>query len=143
MQPQKPSKRSANTCGQCRARKVRCDGRRDVCSGCERLGLSCSFQRGDAEVDALHERRRTRLACEACHALKARCTGELPHCKRCRTKGVDCVYPSSKRAPARARSSLGPARSTSDQSATPTPINRPQRAPTRNSTAPSSSFDVS
>lgn len=61
--------------------------------------MSCSYQRGEADAEAVPERRRARLACEACHSLKARCTGELPDCKRCRTKGVDCIYPEPKRTP--------------------------------------------
>ncbi|ETN45880.1 uncharacterized protein HMPREF1541_00061 [Cyphellophora europaea CBS 101466] len=101
MQHQKLSKKSANTCAECRSRKVKCDGLRDVCSPCSRLNISCSFQRGDGDAEAAPERRRARLACEACHSLKARCTGELPECKRCRLRGVDCIYPASKRASAR------------------------------------------
>jgi hypothetical protein len=99
MSPAKSSKRSANTCAECRARKVRCEGNRPVCSHCERLNLDCSFQRtGHSEPEAIWERRRIRLACTSCHALKARCSGQLPKCQRCRAKGIDCVYAPSKRA---------------------------------------------
>jgi hypothetical protein len=99
MSPPKASKRSANTCAECRARKVRCEGNRPVCSHCERLSLDCSFQRSDrSESEAVWERRRVRLACASCHALKARCSGQLPKCQRCQTKGIDCVYAPSKRA---------------------------------------------
>lgn len=100
MSPTKSSKRSANTCAECRARKVRCEGNRPVCSHCDRLSLDCSFQRADRpESEAVQwERRRVRLACASCHALKARCTGQLPKCQRCLAKGIDCVYAPSKRA---------------------------------------------
>ena len=104
MESENPTKRSANICAECRARKVRCDGRRHVsgCSNCERLNLSCSFQRpGSRSSPELHlERRRVRLACASCHSLKARCSGQLPKCQRCRTKGIECVYAPSKRASA-------------------------------------------
>ncbi|EPE02834.1 nitrate assimilation regulatory protein [Ophiostoma piceae UAMH 11346] len=36
-------KKVSQTCVTCRARKVRCDGRRNICSNCERLGFPCSF----------------------------------------------------------------------------------------------------
>ncbi|KLU91305.1 hypothetical protein MAPG_09826 [Magnaporthiopsis poae ATCC 64411] len=39
----RPPKRTSNTCLTCRARKVRCDGRRDVCTNCERLGFGCTY----------------------------------------------------------------------------------------------------
>jgi hypothetical protein len=100
MEDAKPTKRSVNICAECRARKVRCDGRRHVCTNCERLNLSCSFQRAEDSPDVQLERRRVRLACASCHALKARCSGQLPKCQRCRTKGIDCVYAPSKRASA-------------------------------------------
>ncbi|KAJ2904298.1 hypothetical protein MKZ38_008357 [Zalerion maritima] len=45
-------KKSSKTCCTCRARKVRCDGRRDVCSNCERLGFSCSYDEFNAEIGA-------------------------------------------------------------------------------------------
>lgn len=143
MQPAKASKRSKDTCSECRARKVRCDSRRDVCGACERLNLSCSFQRADGDVEATPERRRARAACEACHALKARCTGEIPKCNRCRTKGISCIYPTSKRTTARsdgrqsARPSLTPDEARSNSS-------RNLAYGTHSSTAdPPPSFDVS
>jgi Fungal Zn(2)-Cys(6) binuclear cluster domain len=99
MSPAKASKRSANTCAECRARKVRCEGNRPVCTHCQRLLLGCSFQRsGTSEPESNFERRRVRLACTNCHALKARCSGSLPKCQRCRTKDIDCIYTPSKRA---------------------------------------------
>ena len=98
MESSKSTKRSANICAECRARKVRCDGRRHVCSNCERLNLSCSFQRSGSSPELQLERRRVRLACASCHSLKARCSGQLPKCQRCRSKGIDCVYAPSKRA---------------------------------------------
>lgn len=118
--PKKPS----NTCVTCRARKVRCDGARDVCQNCSRLGFACSYDDsipqhllsaaaaqgmnslGPAANDALNihvvaahpPRRRVRQACQTCHSRKAKCSGTMPKCDRCRTHGLDCVYRPSKRA---------------------------------------------
>lgn len=118
--PKKPS----NTCVTCRARKVRCDGTRDVCQNCSRLGFPCSYDDsvpqhllnaatqqgmnslGPAANDALNihvvaahpPRRRVRQACQTCHSRKAKCSGTMPKCDRCRTHGLDCIYRPSKRA---------------------------------------------
>ena len=119
MNNSKASKRSSSICQECRLRKVRCDGRRDLCSNCERLGLACSFKGGesvDHTSDPVLERRRVRLACAHCHSLKARCSGTLPRCQRCRSKNIDCVYASSKRVTASAS-----VRSLSDRASTATP----------------------
>lgn len=48
----RPQKRTAQTCIACRARKVRCDGRRGICTNCERLGLPCSYD-DTFDVDGL------------------------------------------------------------------------------------------
>ncbi|KAH7345838.1 hypothetical protein BKA66DRAFT_448046 [Pyrenochaeta sp. MPI-SDFR-AT-0127] len=102
-------RRSANTCAECRARKVKCDSRREICSPCERLHLRCSFERAGDEAhaipdpEALLASRRTKAACKACQALKVRCSGDLPQCERCATKKTECVYPASKRNFARSR----------------------------------------
>ncbi|CAK7225298.1 hypothetical protein SBRCBS47491_005839 [Sporothrix bragantina] len=118
-------KKISQTCVTCRARKVRCDGRRSICSNCERLGFPCAFD--DAEVVAAVQpesssattstaptasapaattsaadilsipRRRARQACQNCHSRKARCTGGTPQCDRCRTLGIECVYRPGKR----------------------------------------------
>ncbi|RMD41536.1 hypothetical protein DV735_g3607, partial [Chaetothyriales sp. CBS 134920] len=71
MDSTKPTKKSVNICAECRARKVKCDGRRSVCSNCDRLGLVCSFKRTDSSNAELHLERR---------------------------RGIDCVYAPSKRA---------------------------------------------
>ncbi|KAI0157932.1 hypothetical protein GGR52DRAFT_582779 [Hypoxylon sp. FL1284] len=100
----RPLKKTSQTCIPCRVRKVRCDGRRDVCQNCERLGFSCSFQ-DDAlpnqDSESLSSftlpRRRVRLACANCHSRKARCSGETPKCARCQSQGIDCVYRPTKR----------------------------------------------
>ncbi|KAL0943153.1 nitrate assimilation regulatory protein nira-like protein [Colletotrichum truncatum] len=102
----KPTKRSsATTCVTCRARKVRCDGRRDICSNCERLGFSCTYEDPNSDPNGLSSapsfplpRRRVRQACESCHSRKARCSGDTPACVRCRAQGLECVYRASKRA---------------------------------------------
>ncbi|KAK4160595.1 hypothetical protein QBC43DRAFT_325250 [Cladorrhinum sp. PSN259] len=96
----RPQKRTANTCGACRTRKVRCDGRRGICTNCERLGLPCAYDDAFA-VEVAHPvsipRRRVRQACQNCHAKKARCSGTMPSCDRCRTQKLGCVYRPGKR----------------------------------------------
>lgn len=102
-------RRSANTCAECRVRRVKCDGRREVCSACERLRLRCSFERTEDGVDAtpdpeaLQRARRAQAACKECQALKVRCSGGRPQCQRCITKGSECIYLASKRDFARRR----------------------------------------
>lgn len=108
----RPPKRTSNTCNTCRARKVRCDGRRDVCTNCERLGFGCTYHDSGGGSGSAGEgetamssalalalpRRRVRLACANCHSRKARCSGSLPKCDRCRARGIECVYQPGKRA---------------------------------------------
>ncbi|KAI1078763.1 hypothetical protein F5B20DRAFT_203051 [Whalleya microplaca] len=103
----RPPKKTSQTCQPCRVRKVRCDGRRDVCQNCERLGFTCSFQDlGSPNPDAESmtsfslPRRRVRLACANCHSRKARCSGEHPKCARCQAQGIECVYKPTKRSAA-------------------------------------------
>lgn len=102
----RPQKRTTNTCVTCRARKVRCDGRREICSNCERLGFSCSYDEnvgvemvsGEGNGMSISvPRRRVRQACQNCHARKARCSGSMPSCDRCRAQGLECVYRPGKR----------------------------------------------
>jgi poly [ADP-ribose] polymerase len=101
----RPQKRT-NTCVTCRARKVRCDGRRGICTNCERLGFSCSYDenvgvevvQGEGNGVAISvPRRRVRQACQNCHARKARCSGSMPSCDRCRAQRLECVYRPGKR----------------------------------------------
>ncbi|UPK94767.1 hypothetical protein LCI18_005702 [Fusarium solani-melongenae] len=97
--PDRKPKKSSLTCTTCRARKVRCNGARDICSNCERLGFPCSYDDGDAGVlSGSLPRRRVRQACLSCHSRKARCSGHMPSCDRCRSQGIECVYRPSKRA---------------------------------------------
>lgn len=101
----RPQHRTSHTCVTCRARKVRCDGRRGICTNCERLGFACSYDENVAiEVVDIPggtsisvPRRRVRQACLSCHAKKARCSGQMPKCDRCRVQGLDCVYRPGKR----------------------------------------------
>ncbi|EAQ82970.1 hypothetical protein CHGG_10788 [Chaetomium globosum CBS 148.51] len=95
-----------NTCVTCRARKVRCDGRRGICTNCDRLGFSCSYDenvgvevvQGEGNGTAISvPRRRVRQACQNCHARKARCSGSMPSCDRCRAQRLECVYRPGKR----------------------------------------------
>lgn len=124
MNLQTPPKKPSNTCVTCRARKVRCDGQRDVCQNCLRLGFQCSYDDAishhllgaaaaisgmnhvapvvndalNVHIVAAHPpRRRVRQACQTCHSRKAKCSGTMPKCDRCRTHGLDCVYRPSKR----------------------------------------------
>lgn len=97
-------KKSSQTCIPCRVRKVRCDGRRDGCQNCERLGFTCSFQDAaspnqdpESITNFTLPRRRVRLACANCHSRKARCSGETPKCARCQAQGIECVYKPTKR----------------------------------------------
>ncbi|RDW66779.1 hypothetical protein BP5796_09528 [Coleophoma crateriformis] len=106
------SGRSPKTCDQCRTRKVRCDGRRNTCSNCDRLGFTCSFQAAslshseDARVVGQSQsqplRCRVRQACVSCQALKARCSGDTPSCQRCQEKKIQCVYKTPKRSASQA-----------------------------------------
>ncbi|ORY70304.1 fungal-specific transcription factor domain-containing protein [Pseudomassariella vexata] len=90
------------TCLQCRVRKVRCDGRQDVCRNCERLKFECSFQQTPEKssgqyVHKLPERRRRMQACLSCRSAKMKCLGEMPECSNCVRKGLVCSYPGSKK----------------------------------------------
>ncbi|KEY68039.1 hypothetical protein S7711_06951 [Stachybotrys chartarum IBT 7711] len=97
--PDRRPRKSTSTCTTCRARKVRCDGARAVCSNCQRLGFPCSYDDGDAGAwTATLPRRRVKQACLACHSRKARCSGHVPACERCRAQGIQCVYKPGKRA---------------------------------------------
>jgi len=108
-----PFSRSSDTCAECRVRKVKCGGRRETCSPCERLRLRCSFQRVQdgahvlPDPEALSNIRRARKACRPCQDLKVRCSGDLPRCQRCASKKSECVYPVSKRSAARCRNNRG------------------------------------
>ncbi|KAK3360415.1 hypothetical protein B0T25DRAFT_129833 [Lasiosphaeria hispida] len=103
----RPQKRTASTCVTCRARKVRCDGRRAICTNCERLGFACSYDESvGVEVVQVEShtpnaiavpRRRARQACLNCHAKKARCSGSMPKCDRCQLHGLECLYRPGKR----------------------------------------------
>ncbi|OIW30117.1 hypothetical protein CONLIGDRAFT_654412 [Coniochaeta ligniaria NRRL 30616] len=101
----RPLPRTSHTCVTCRARKVRCDGRRGICTNCDRLGFACSYDENVAieVVDSTGTtsisvpRRRVRQACLSCHAKKARCSGQMPKCDRCRVQGLECVYRPGKR----------------------------------------------
>ncbi|KAI1089385.1 fungal-specific transcription factor domain-containing protein [Rostrohypoxylon terebratum] len=89
-------------CSQCRIRKVRCDGRQNICQNCDRLGFECSFQQSPGKspgqyVVKLPERRRRMQACIPCHSKKTRCLGELPSCSSCVRRNRACVYPRTKK----------------------------------------------
>ncbi|KAG6325192.1 hypothetical protein E4U22_002793 [Claviceps purpurea] len=98
--PTQRLKKSSSTCSTCRCRKVRCNGSRPVCSGCQRLGFPCSYEDADADNwNMAIPRRRVKRACLSCHSRKARCSGQTPACDRCRVQGIHCVYRSGRRAP--------------------------------------------
>lgn len=103
--PNRPPKKSSSTCTTCRARKVRCNGIRPICSNCQRLGFPCSYDDESADPAATAAawsvslpRRRVKQACLSCHSRKARCSGHMPACDRCRAQGIECVYRPTKRA---------------------------------------------
>lgn len=103
--PSRPPKKSATTCTTCRARKVRCNGVRPLCSNCQRLGFPCSYDDDSTDPAAAAAawsmalpRRRVKQACLSCHSRKARCSGHMPSCDRCRAQGLECVYRPTKRA---------------------------------------------
>lgn len=101
--PSRQPKKSATTCSTCRARKVRCNGLRPVCSNCQRLGFPCSYDDDAADPAAAAwsvalPRRRVKQACLSCHSRKARCSGHMPACDRCRTQGIECIYRPTRRA---------------------------------------------
>lgn len=109
--PNRQPKKSSATCTTCRARKVRCNGTRPVCSNCQRLGFPCSYDDDSTDPAAAAAawsialpRRRVKQACLSCHSRKARCSGHMPACDRCRAQGIDCVYRPTKRARVSTRS---------------------------------------
>ena len=96
-----PSRQSPNTCATCRARKVRCDGRKGTCGNCERLSFTCSYEmrpRNSVSQPPIR-RRRAHAACFACHARRIRCNEERPTCQRCSRLGLSCSYPGPKSQP--------------------------------------------
>lgn len=94
----KATKQSAAICSTCRARKVRCDGHRDGCRNCLRLGFDCSFiSQHDNLVGGSLAKRRVRQACVGCQSQKLRCSGHAPACTRCRDQNKECVYQNSTR----------------------------------------------
>ncbi|KAH8671637.1 fungal-specific transcription factor domain-containing protein [Xylariales sp. PMI_506] len=97
-------------CKQCRARKVRCDRKPELCGACSRLGLACSFGSSSEAPDgnahsspsdqpqlteAGFKRRRVKLACSQCRLYKARCSGSRP-CERCMSRRVRCQWSEEK-----------------------------------------------
>ncbi|KAB5575402.1 hypothetical protein GE09DRAFT_1091872 [Coniochaeta sp. 2T2.1] len=108
--------KTKETCKQCRFRKVRCDGRADVCGNCERLSFACSFsqaatpeqasddpQSPSSAALARPERRRASKACDGCRDQKVRCSGDTPQCLACKRRRVECNYPSATRKGVRAK----------------------------------------
>lgn len=112
--------KTKETCKQCRYRKVRCDGRADICGNCERLSFACSFSHaatpeqasddpkspGSAAL-ARPERRRASKACDGCREQKVRCSGDTPQCLACKRRRVDCRYPPTSRKSVRAKAPKG------------------------------------
>lgn len=112
--PNRQPKKSSATCTTCRARKVRCNGTRPVCSNCQRLGFPCSYDDDSTDPAAAAAawsvalpRRRVKQACLSCHSRKARCSGHMPACDRCRTQGIECVYRPTKRARVSTKGGVG------------------------------------
>lgn len=112
--PNRQPKKSSATCTTCRARKVRCNGTRPVCSNCQRLGFPCSYDDDSTDPAAAAAawsvalpRRRVKQACLSCHSRKARCSGHMPACDRCRAQGIECVYRPTKRARVSTKGGVG------------------------------------
>lgn len=115
--PNRPPKKSSSTCTTCRARKVRCNGIRPICSNCQRLGFPCSYDDESSDPAATAAawsvslpRRRVKQACLSCHSRKARCSGHMPACDRCRAQAIECVYRPTKRARVSTKSSMSAGR---------------------------------
>ncbi|KAL1866975.1 hypothetical protein VTK73DRAFT_4444 [Phialemonium thermophilum] len=102
-------------CRVCRARKVKCDGRRlNGCANCERLGLECvgwtspsTPTPGSSGLPGLPprtpltstapaagsgSRKRTFRSCNQCRSAKTKCDGRRPTCLRCRVRSLPCIY---------------------------------------------------
>ncbi|KAL1303092.1 hypothetical protein AAFC00_006535 [Neodothiora populina] len=88
-------------CLTCAARKVKCDGTRDVCLRCQRLGIECRWLRSGSPrtrrvtpdlnvTEAGHKRIRTLAACDPCRKRKLKCDGGRP-CTTCERRNVRCT----------------------------------------------------
>lgn len=99
----------AQTCKQCRARKVKCDRRTtDGCTQCERLDIPCSYVESEDDINVtrdtpLHEltqagtkRRRILKACLSCNLSRTKCSGHVP-CDKCQASGIACQERPSRR----------------------------------------------
>ncbi len=103
-QPTNRKPRSKSGCQTCRARKIRCDERPEVCLNCEKLGLPCGGittspstskherEPSDSPANAGVKRKRTFRSCKECRATKTRCSGDKPACGRCRKQQRQCNY---------------------------------------------------
>ncbi|CZR64015.1 uncharacterized protein PAC_13912 [Phialocephala subalpina] len=90
-------------CLTCRQRKVKCDGRQDLCQRCEKLGLSCNWTGSPRNVEetaassnpeltqAGYKRIRISTACETCRKKKLKCDALHP-CTFCVRRKLDCQY---------------------------------------------------
>ncbi|KAJ7084786.1 hypothetical protein B0H15DRAFT_847580 [Mycena belliarum] len=80
-----------STCGRCRTKKIRCDGR-DPCGPCSkaRADVTCSYT---APPPSHGPELRKGAACSACRRKKKKCSGDWP-CRTCivSKKEDDCKY---------------------------------------------------
>ncbi|KAH7141852.1 fungal-specific transcription factor domain-containing protein [Dactylonectria macrodidyma] len=87
-------KRSRLGCNTCKARKVKCDERQDVCDNCEGLHLECTYPSAGQRLRVAVGRRNPR-SCNGCRIARCKCSRRTVSqfsCERCREKSLPCSY---------------------------------------------------
>ncbi|KAL1887486.1 hypothetical protein Sste5346_010185 [Sporothrix stenoceras] len=142
-------KRVKTGCLTCRARKVKCDEIRPVCTKCANLDVDCRWQTEEptqtqtypptATISTQVRRpARSTPACYTCRYARSRCSMAVPTCARCQLYGHTCTYP----APRSGRRTLTPTaqqwmqRRTAEPSTPATVTTSPPRAPTEDGYSP-------
>ncbi|CEL03760.1 hypothetical protein ASPCAL04904 [Aspergillus calidoustus] len=88
--PRSRIQRTRTGCQTCRARKIKCDEHRPVCTQCHKGNRSCSWFMEQKRSRA--PRRPNATACDACREKKLKCVGEVNDvCERCKALGLECV----------------------------------------------------
>lgn len=132
--------------------QVRCDGKYNTCSNCERLGFECSLSAltSDRVPVSIRNaslsrppRRRARMACRSCKSQKVKCSATLPSCSKCKQRGFTCVYLSPRRVTQASAGGL-PARAQSAdvESILEVPLPAEELAPTPGSASPRTPVSV-
>ncbi|KAH7144225.1 fungal-specific transcription factor domain-containing protein [Dactylonectria estremocensis] len=94
LEQQPKRKRSRLGCNTCKARKVKCDERQDVCDNCESLHLECTYPSAGQRLRIAVGRRNPR-SCNGCRIVRSKCfrrTVSQSSCERCREKSLPCSY---------------------------------------------------